>query len=147
MQELLDQAAQQSKQNSSAGSSVACANRAFVHNSEAENIFARLKQKLLQIKEWNEKSALTSFQLFDSGGVARQEKTAAVNDFIRLDLHGSGKYDWVKIIGVKDATDETVLTVKPHLIQPKNKLKRASHHTFSLRTRPTIFVCEGEKTQ
>jgi len=113
MQELLNQAAQQSKQNSSAGSSVACANRAFIHNSEAENIFARLKQKLLRINEWNEKSALTSFQLFDSGGVARQEKMATVNDFIRLDLHGSGKYDWVKIIAVDDATDETVLTIKP----------------------------------
>ncbi|MEJ7700568.1 MAG: hypothetical protein WKF71_13095 [Pyrinomonadaceae bacterium] len=124
MQNLLKQAEQQAKSSDPEESSVTCSNRTFSNDSEAEDFFAKLKEKLLCIKEWNAESVLTSYELFDASGTVCQRKTAAIGDFIRLSLHGSGKYDWVKIIAVDDAPDEIVLSVKPSFNptekQPKN---------------------------
>ncbi len=110
---LAEQAEQQAHSSESGASSVTSASRACSNASEAENLFARLKQKLFHIEKWNAESGLSGFELFDENGNRRAEKAAAIGDFIRISLAGSGKYDWVKIIGIHEIPDETVITVKP----------------------------------
>ncbi len=112
IQDLLKQAESQAEMTPQE-SSVTCVNRTFSNDSEAENFFDNLTQKLLCIKEWNAKSGLSSYELFDESGKASHRKQAIIGDFIRLTLHGSGKSDWVKIHDITDAPNEIVLTVKP----------------------------------
>jgi hypothetical protein len=113
IENLIAEAERQAKSSAAGTGSVTCSNRVFSTDSEAKLSFANLKQKLLWIDKWNHKSVLTSYELFDGDGNPPERKTASVGDFIRLTLHGSGKYDWVKIIAINHALDETVLTVKP----------------------------------
>lgn len=112
-QDLLKQAETQARATTPQQSSVTCSERSFSNDDEAGVFFERLKQKLLRIKDWNEKSGLSGYKLFDAKGNLSHRKQAIVGDFIRIALHGSGKYDWVKILDIFDAPDEIVLTVKP----------------------------------
>lgn len=112
IQELLELAELQAEKTPQE-SSVTCASRNFSDDSEAENFFGKLKQKLFRIIDWNAKSGLTGYELFDENGSVSHRKQAVIGDFIRLTLHGSGKCDWIKIINIHDAPDEIILTVKP----------------------------------
>lgn len=148
IQYLLNQAAQQAQSSSAGESSVTCSNRVLLTDSEADTLFAKLKQKLLLIDKWNAKSVLTSYALFDRDGNSSQRKTATVGDFIRLTLHGSGKYDWVKIIAIEDAPAEIVLSVKPSFdpTEKQNETPATSHfftseatNNFCLRRKESII--------
>jgi hypothetical protein len=130
IQHLLEQAARQAKSSETAESSVTSASRALSEISEAENLFRRLRQKLFQVEKWNAESFLTSFALFDKNGVARAGESAAVGDFIRLSLTGSGKNDWVEIIEIHDAPDEAVVTVKPSYDPTGNQPNEAATSHF-----------------
>jgi hypothetical protein len=132
IQNLLKQAEQQAKSSVAVDSYVTCSSRTFSTDSEAKNFFAKLKQKLLWIKEWNAESTLTSYELFDASGNVCQRKTAVVGDFIRLSLHGSGKYDWVRILDIHDSPDEIVLTVKPSFNPTKEQTEtNVTSHFFT----------------
>jgi len=147
IQHLLDQAERQTKSSSAAESSVTCSNRVFSTDSEADIFFAKLKQKLLRINEWNGKSVLTSYELFDDSGSSCQRNTATVGDFIRLTLHGSGKYDWVKIIAIDDAFDEIVLTVKPSFNPTEKQTEtQATSHFFSSESTNNFCLRRKEST-
>jgi len=113
IQNLLEQAAAQAESSTAEVSSVTNATRNCSSETEAKNVFQRLIQKLFNIEQWNAESNLSSFALFDENGFAKMEKIAAVGDFIRITLPGSGKNDWVKIVEIHDAADEIVLTVQP----------------------------------
>ena len=113
IQNLLTQAARQSDSVAPLDSSVASASRVCETETEAEALFERLEAKLFRIKRWNDESEISSFLLFDADGGAQQEKIAAVGDFIRITLPGSGKDDWVKIIKTQKLPDEIILTVQP----------------------------------
>lgn len=145
IQNLLKQAEQQAKSYAAGESSVTCSTRAFANDSEAKKFFAKLKQKLLRITEWNAESALTSYELFDASGAVCQRNTAVVGDFIRLSLRGSGKYDWVKIIAVEEAPDEIVLTVKP-TFNPTEKQTDATSHFFTSEATNNFCLRRQENT-
>ncbi len=113
IQNLLEQAAAQAESSTAEVSSVTNATRNCSSETEAKNVFQRLIQKLFNIEQWNAESNLSSFALFDENGFAKMEKIAAVGDFMRITLPGSGKDDWVKIVEIHDAADEIVLTVQP----------------------------------
>ena len=113
IQNLLEQAVAQAESSTAEVSSVTNATRNCSSETEAKNVFQRLIQKLFNIEQWNAESNLSSFALFDENGFAKMEKIAAVGDFIRITLPGSGKNDWVKIVEIHDAADEIVLTVQP----------------------------------
>ena len=113
IQNLLEQAAAQAESSTAEVSSVTNATRSCSSETEAKNVFQRLIQKLFNIEQWNAESNLSSFALFDENGFAKMEKIAAVGDFMRITLPGSGKDDWVKIVEIYDAADEIVLTVQP----------------------------------
>jgi hypothetical protein len=113
IQQLLQSAEQQKTSASVEQSSVANAERTFTNSVEAENAFNDLKEKLFQISYWNKVSGVTSYAIFDENGNDLGDKEMSLNDFLRISLPGSGKYDWVKIIDVHRAENEIVLTVQP----------------------------------
>lgn len=109
IESLLEQANSADSENSS----VAEATRSFADESEAQKAFSYLHKKLFDIERWDEKSAITGFELYDVNGTKKPAKSAVEGDFIKTVLPGSGKYDWVKIIEIYEAADEIVLTVQP----------------------------------
>lgn len=111
---LLKTAERQAQTSEKKESSITFASRAFSNAREAEHSFEHLKRKLFHIESWNGQSFLTSFELFDRDGrPTRKDAEAAVGDFIRLSLAGSGKYDWVKVIEITEDTNNATVSVRP----------------------------------
>ncbi len=131
IQTLLEQAAAQAESSTAETSSVASATRNCSTQTEAENMFQRLKQKLFSIRQWNAESNLSSFALFAENGSARTEKIAAVGDFVRITLPGSGKDDWVKIVEIFEAADEIVLSVQPSQNPTDEENQSTTSHFFT----------------
>lgn len=131
IQNLLEQAAAQAESSTAEVSSVTNATRNCSSETEAKNVFQRLIQKLFNIEQWNAESNLSSFALFDENGFAKMEKIAAVGDFIRITLPGSGKNDWVKIVEIHDAADEIVLTVQPSSNPTDKEDNSTTSHFFT----------------
>ena len=113
IQNLLAEAARQNDSRTPEDSSTASASRVCQTEAEAEALFQRLKAKLFRIERWHEESEISSFKLFGAAGEPQPEKAAALGDFIRITLPGSGKHDWVKIVGIDEPPNEIVLTVQP----------------------------------
>ncbi len=132
IQNLLAQAEAQARTSETGESSITFASRAFSDATEAEDSFKHLKQKLFHIRSWNAESFMTSFELFDKDGKPNQRETAAVGDFMRLSLAGSGKDDWVKIIEITEKPDEAIVSVKPSYNPTENQpVKNATSHFFT----------------
>jgi hypothetical protein len=113
IQNLLEQAAAQAESSTAEVSSVSKARRNCLTQTEAENIFQQLTRKLFHIRQWNAESNISRFALFDENGCAKTENIAAIGDFVRITLPGSGKDDWVKIVEIYKTADEIVLTIQP----------------------------------
>ena len=64
---LLEEAEAQ-KHSGSGESTVASESRSFPTAAEADGFFDELRQELFCVREWNRKTALTSFELFDEEG-------------------------------------------------------------------------------
>lgn len=94
-------------------SSVSFDKRVFSDHETAQQAFSKLKIDLLNIDEWNKHSAFSSHELFDENGNILQKQIIHEGAFNRIDLKGSGKYDWVKFIEIYEATDELLITVTP----------------------------------
>jgi hypothetical protein len=99
--------------NSHHDSSISSARRVFTTGEAAQSVFAIIKTRLLDIDEWNKNSFLSSFQLFDENGKSLPDKTILEGVFLRISLKGSGKYDWVKVIEIYEASNELIITVEP----------------------------------
>lgn len=131
IQNLLEQAARQSDSGTSESSSTAKATRIFSDENESKKAFSYLHRKLFDIERWDEKSVITSFELFDENGIAQPKKTATVGDFIKCVLPASGKEDWVKIIDIDETADEVVLTVQPAYNPTEKTQKQTTSHFFT----------------
>lgn len=94
-------------------SSVSFAKRTFSDENQAEAFFLEVKEKLLNLENWNKNAGLSSFELFDENGDVKADKAICNDDFERISLKGSGKYDWVKVIDIYEDENEFVITVKP----------------------------------
>lgn len=110
---LLDKAAAITEYSEDKMSSIACAERRFASEVDAEKAFDTLRAKLFQIEKWNAHSGLTTYVLFDQAGNAAIGAQAKTGDFIKITLVGSGKSDWVKIMPIDEAPDEVIITVQP----------------------------------
>jgi hypothetical protein len=122
----------QAETQTDAMSSVTCAECGFESEAEAENNFARLKEKLVNVERWNAHAALMSFALFGAAGeAAKPEQTAAVDDFIRLSLTASGKDDWVKITRIDERATEMILTVRPARNPTEKADEAVTSHFFT----------------
>src|SRR4051812_19262292 len=94
-------------------SSFSSAEKTFAGKAAAAQAFAALKEKLLNINEWNAHAMLTTFRLFDENGRPAASEKLSRGIFLRIDLKGSGKYDWVRVVEIDEAADEFIITVKP----------------------------------
>ena len=94
-------------------SSVSSAEQDFADENKASGVFSTVKKMLLSIDEWNEHAMLSSFALFDRNGNETSESDFSVENFMRISLKGSMKYDWVRIVDIHEAENEFVMTVKP----------------------------------
>lgn len=104
-----------------ADSSVTRATRRFSTADEAREKFGYFKSKLLDIANWEKLSLISRFELYDRGGAPTAKNPAETGDFIKVTLPGSGKSDWVSIIGIDEAADEIVLTVQPSFDPTENE--------------------------
>jgi hypothetical protein len=147
IQNLLVQAERQARAEETDESSVAFAARTFLEPAEAEKSFNHLKQKLLHIRKWNTKAFLTSFELFDQNGKPNSKEIAAVGDFIRLSLTGSGKDDWVNIIEITEEQDEAIVTVRPSYNPTENQPdKNATSHFFTVDATNNFCLGKNKET-
>lgn len=93
--------------------SVSDARREFADAPTAAQTFRRLREKLFRVDQWNDESGVMTFALFGANGEPTPRKPAAVGDFIRITLPGTGKNDWVKVKDVFENSNEIILTVQP----------------------------------
>lgn len=131
IQTLLERAARQSDSATPGSSSIAKATRPFSTAEEAEKAFPLLRNRLFHIGHWNDYSEISSFALFDNNGKLQQDKLAAVGDFIKVKLPGSGKDDWIKIVEINESPNEIILTVQPSHDPTDEKDKQATSHFFT----------------
>ena len=93
--------------------SVNSARRTFADEGEAREFFLDVCRRLLDIREWDASSSPSSYALFDERGEQVEAKPVNVDDFIRITIHASGKYDWVRVVKIVQEPDEMVITVAP----------------------------------
>lgn len=86
--------------------------REFADEAEAESFFTDLEVKMLDFNVWNDKSGLSTFQQCDEHGQPTDQKLRK-DAFVRIDLPGTGKSDWVRIEDIFQSDNELVVTVRP----------------------------------
>lgn len=139
----------QANQQPDSDSSVTQATRTFASNNEAAEKFVYFKRKLLNINDWEKISLISYFELRDRDGNSA-DQPAKVNNFIRIYMPGSGKYDWVSIIAIDEASDETseefVIRVQPSFDPTANKNNQSavSHFFTAESTNNFCLVRENE---
>lgn len=94
-------------------SSFSAAEKDFADEAAAARAFADLREKLLDVEQWNAHGLLSSFELFDENGRELPNQKISVGTFLRISLTGTFKYDWVRVIEIIDEPDEFIVTVKP----------------------------------
>jgi hypothetical protein len=87
--------------------------RLFGSEADAAAFYELKRPGLSDLDSWNESSSLSSYSLFDETGRELPRTELAEGDLIRISLKGSGKYDWVKVISLRQSADEAVVTVSP----------------------------------
>lgn len=111
-------------------SSVTSAERDFNSAEDAAQAFASRREKLYDINRWETESGVSAFQLFNEDGNPLKTKRAQKGNFVRITLPGSGKYDWVKIVDILDASNEVVITVAPTYDPTENSADKAETSHF-----------------
>lgn len=128
-------------------SSVSFAEKDFESGAKAKNVFAALRTKILQIDEWNSHSLLSTYALFDAGGKRIEGGTLAAGLFIRIALKGSGKYDWIRVENIHEATDEFIITVKPTFDASDEKRdEKTISHFFTDESTNNFCICKKDES-
>lgn len=109
----IEQLIAQAQSDTEEKTSISKAEREFADTPTAEKNFRRLREKLFRVARWNDESGAMTFTLFDANGDLMPDKSAAIDDFIRITLPGTGKSDWVKVKDVFENSNEIILTVQP----------------------------------
>ena len=127
--------------------SVNLAKRIFLNQAECDAAFDLTRSKLLSIADWGKSSSATSYELFDESGTVLKSEPIGVGRFIRINLYGSGKYDWVRVLEIQDEPDEFVLTVKPsHDPTEQPPDTSSTSHFFSPEATNNFCIQRVEKT-
>lgn len=108
-------------------SSITQVTREFSDEMAAETALQRFKQKLLHVNDWQKNSGVSTFQLVHKNGEEIKSSKAQIGNFIRINLPGTGKYDWVQIIDIVEDKDELVLTIEPSFDPRQNDTEKTSH--------------------
>ena len=142
IQRLLGEALAQKYSSRTGKSFITSASRTFPNPHDADDFFNSLRAELFRVREWNEKTTLLSFELFDEKGSVPERQTAIVGDFIRLSMAGTGKSDWAKVIEIVDEAAEAILTIKPSNNPTGNESAKNSTSHFVASTSTNSFCLE-----
>jgi hypothetical protein len=93
--------------------SVNSARRTFPDEAGSGAFFDIVRRSLYDINEWSHNSSPSAYALFGRDGVDVSGRPISEGDFIRINIYGSGKYDWVEVLRIHESSNETVITVKP----------------------------------
>lgn len=136
----------QAKQNENE-SSISSADKSFESEAEAAQVFSTLKTKILDIKEWNDHSLMSSYALFDETGREIDDKKFYTGAFIRISLKASGKYDWIQIVNISEMPDEFIITVKPTFDPTAESVDRSViSHFFTDESANNFCLTKEDKT-
>lgn len=126
-------------------SSFCAAEKTFASEAEAVKVFSALREKLFDINEWNVHSLASSFKLFDENGQPCENRKLAVGAFLQISLKGTMKYDWVRIVDIRDAAEEFIVTVQPTFdpTGEADERNRTSHFFTSESTNNFCVVRRG----
>lgn len=126
--------------------SINAAKRTFVSDADADGFFRSVRERLFRISEWRKNSNATSYDLFDASGQSSSSDEIQVGKFIRIELPGSGKYDWVNVNEVVDENGEVVLRVKPSYDPTDPERGDSISHFFGPEAENNFCVQRDEKT-
>jgi hypothetical protein len=141
IQNLLEQA------NSSEAndSSITFAKRVFLIETDAQNYFAKIRQNLFNLREWD-KNSKASYGLYDENGSDCPDKIITVGKFICISVPGSGKDDWVKVIDIYDTENEFVITVQPSYNPTEKPVEKdVTSHFFNSAARNNFCLQRDDK--
>lgn len=141
--EMLLEAANSSLQHDT---SVNSARRTFLSESDAVKFFKSVRENLFRISEWRKNSTATSYDLFDASGQASNSDTIGLGKFIRIKLHGSGKYDWVHVEEIAEEAGATILRVKPSYDPTDPDRSDSTSHFFGPDAENNFCVQLNEKS-
>jgi hypothetical protein len=89
------------------------AERTLPSRDEAVGLFRKVKNKLRNVEQWSEHSGVSYFAVFDETGDQPGDHEVKEGRFIRIQLPGTGMYDWVRVENVHETDEEMVVTVRP----------------------------------
>jgi hypothetical protein len=125
--------------------SVTFAKRAFLSETDAQNYFAEVKEKLFDLEEWD-KNSIAGYGLYDENGSECADKMITVGKFICIDVPASGKKDWVKVIDIYDTANEFVITVQPSYNPTEKPVeKQVTSHFFHSEARNNFCLQRDDK--
>jgi len=93
--------------------SINYATREFTSDADADTYFDGLKARIADLSHWNDKSGLSTYELFDGNGNPIADTRIKIAQFIKITLSGSGKSDWVRVRDIAVSQDELVISVQP----------------------------------
>lgn len=126
----------------------------FNDSSEAKAFFAIVKDRLLNVNNWEQIAGMTSanFQLVDSGGL-EVNRTVQKGDFFKIDIPGPGPvagdgYDWAQVEALEEVSEGDVesvgIRVRPTL-SPLNNSQDVAHFYSPESTSSFTVTREGAK--
>jgi hypothetical protein len=106
--ELIDQAKSLGDE-----ASLICESKELTNEDEGRRFYDVVKSRMLDVREWDKSSTASTYALFDESGNEITGRDLEIGTFIRILVHGSGKYDWVKVNHIYETPREFVITVQP----------------------------------
>jgi hypothetical protein len=143
IERLLEAANASDKNNTS----VNLAKRQFLDQADADRFYDSAKTDLSNIGQWGRSSSVTSYALFGRDGKEVVDGRIEIGKFIRINLYGSGKYDWVEVVSITDEQGEFVITVKPSFDPTEDPVDTArTSHFFGPEARNNFCLQLDSKT-
>jgi len=115
IQRLLGEALAQKYSSRTGKSSITSASRTFLNTHDADDFFNSLRAGLFRVREWNEKTTLASFELFDEKGNMSERQTAIEKDADVVVQHARETADAV-LTAARDEADEQLDRTGPRSV-------------------------------
>ncbi len=121
----------------------AAASRTFASVADARNAFVAQSGALLDVASWTKISGRENakFDLYDDHGMQQAARLPTVGDFVRIQLPGQSKADWVRIEAITVDPDHTAIRVRPSFDPTQRPLTPSvTAHFFSSAATNTFIV-------
>lgn len=127
--------------------SVVFQSRDFDSEDECRGFFEVVKARMFDVRQWDQSSTLSTYALFNDDGTEISSGAIDIGRLIRISVHGSGKYDWVKVINIYEIPSEIVITVQPSHDPTERPFRpEVISHFFRLDSRNNFCLRRRDKT-